>query len=84
MESNLLKIKSVKKSFGKNIVLNDINLSVSKGEVVSIIGPSGSGKTTLLRCINMLTEYDEGSIQIENTEIGYTSSDETTRKKNYQ
>jgi len=81
MESNLLKIKSVKKSFGKNIVLNDINLSVSKGEVISIIGPSGSGKTTLLRCINMLTEYDEGSIQIENTEIGYTSSDETTRKK---
>jgi polar amino acid transport system ATP-binding protein len=81
MESRLLKIQGVCKSFGNNIVLNDIHLNVSKGEVISIIGPSGSGKTTLLRCINMLTEYDKGSIQIENNEIGYTSNDETKRKK---
>ena len=70
MESKLLQIQGVCKSFGNNIVLNDIHLNVSKGEVISIIGPSGSGKTTLLRCINMLTEYDKGSIQIENNEIG--------------
>ena len=51
-------IQNLKKSFGDNEVLKDINLSISEGEVVCIIGPSGSGKSTLLRCINRLETID--------------------------
>jgi ABC-type polar amino acid transport system ATPase subunit len=62
----LLEIKNVSKSFGTLEVLNDINLSVKKGEVVCIIGPSGSGKSTLLRCINFISPPDSGEIIFEN------------------
>ena len=58
----IIEIKNLKKQFGQNIVLRDINLTINKGEVVSIIGSSGSGKSTLLRCINKLEEADSGEI----------------------
>jgi len=57
-----LDVKNLKKSFGENEVLKDINFSVESGEVVSILGPSGSGKSTLLRCITMLEKPDSGEI----------------------
>lgn len=60
--SEIIRIEHLKKSFGQNNVLKDIDLSVGKGEVVSIIGSSGSGKSTLLRCINLLEKPDDGSI----------------------
>ena len=50
----LLKVEHLVKTFGKNEVLKDIDFSVQRGDVISIIGASGSGKSTLLRCINML------------------------------
>jgi len=81
MEQYLIQTKNVFKSYDKLKVLNDVNINISKGEVVSIIGPSGSGKTTFLRCINLLTEYDSGSILLDGIEIGFDSSDEKTRKK---
>jgi len=81
MEQYLIQTKNVFKSYGKLKVLNDVNINISKGEVVSIIGPSGSGKTTFLRCINLLTEYDSGSILLDGIEIGFDGSDEKTRKK---
>ena len=56
-------------------MLQGVDLDVNRGEVVTIIGPSGSGKTTLLRCINLLELYDEGSIRLDGTEVGYTASD---------
>lgn len=58
----VLQINNIIKSFGDNNVLKDISMSVSQGEVVSIIGPSGSGKTTLLRCATLLTEMDSGEL----------------------
>ena len=56
----LLEINHCRKDFGQTKVLSDINLSVSEGQVVSIIGPSGSGKSTLLRCATLLETMDGG------------------------
>lgn len=58
----ILEIRHLRKSFGDNEVLKDINFSVHKGEVVCIIGSSGSGKSTLLRCINLLEKPTGGEI----------------------
>lgn len=58
----MLEIKNIKKSFGSLHVLKGVDLSVQKGDVVTILGPSGSGKTTLLRCINFLEDADEGEM----------------------
>jgi putative lysine transport system ATP-binding protein len=58
----VIEIQHLKKSFGSNEILKDINFTVSKGEVVCIIGPSGSGKSTLLRCINLLEKPSGGQI----------------------
>lgn len=58
----IIEIRHLSKSFGKNVVLKDINLTVNKGEVVCIIGSSGSGKSTLLRCINLLEKPTGGEI----------------------
>lgn len=60
----MLKIEGLKKSYGSLQVLKGINLTVQKGQVVSIIGPSGAGKSTLLRCINYLEKPTEGTITI--------------------
>lgn len=58
----ILEIENLKKSFDNQEVLKDINLNVDKGEVICILGSSGSGKSTLLRCINLLNNYDGGTI----------------------
>lgn len=58
----ILRVEKLKKSFGDNEVLKEINISFDKGSIVSIIGSSGSGKSTLLRCLNLLEIPDEGKI----------------------
>src|SRR6266481_5561685 len=63
--------EQIVKRFGQLTVLNGVDLSVKRGQVVVIIGPSGSGKTTLLRCINHLEKIDDGRIYIEGQLIGY-------------
>ena len=61
----VLKIEHLVKKFDEDfVVLDDIDLSVKKGEVVVILGPSGCGKSTLLRCINGLESFDSGEIDI--------------------
>lgn len=60
--TNVIEIQHLSKAFGNHVVLKDINFSVRKGEVVSIIGSSGSGKSTLLRCINLLEKPSGGKI----------------------
>ena len=59
----ILKIEHLSKAFGAHIVLRDIDFTVNKGDVISIIGASGSGKSTLLRCINLLETPTSGDIQ---------------------
>lgn len=76
----IVKIRGLGKSFGDLRVLDGIDLDINRGTVVSIIGPSGSGKTTLLRCINVLETYDEGSLQVDGVEVGYSDSGNGARR----
>ena len=69
----LLEIKDIHKSFGSLNVLNGVNLSVHKGDVIAILGPSGSGKTTLLRCINFLETADQGTMMFDEKEYDLAS-----------
>ena len=62
MENVLLEIKGLKKAYGEHVVLDGIDLSVNKGEVVVVIGPSGCGKSTLLRCVNALEDIQGGEV----------------------
>jgi polar amino acid transport system ATP-binding protein len=64
-----LEIEGLRKSFGKNLVLDGIDLSVGEHEVVCLIGASGSGKSTLLRCLNLLEPVDAGRIVVSGVEI---------------
>ena len=75
MTDEIIRTENLKKNFGKLEVLKGIDLTVMKGEVISIIGPSGGGKSTFLRCLNLLEIPDEGKIFFEGTDI-------MTKKKN--
>ena len=61
----MLEIRGLRKSFGNQVVLDGVDLSVKKGDVTAILGPSGSGKTTLLRCINFLEQADGGTMELD-------------------
>ena len=65
----MLEISRLSKSFGRNLVLDEIDLDVGEHEVVCLIGASGSGKSTLLRCVNLLEPIDAGRIVVEGQEI---------------
>ena len=78
----LLQIKKLKKSFGNNVVLKNIDFSVNEGEVITIIGSSGSGKSTLLRCINLLEEPNSGEIIYEGKNILDLNVDHNKYRKN--
>jgi len=65
----VVQVEDVHKSFGDNVVLDGIDLTVNAGQVLVIIGPSGSGKSTLLRCVNLLEPVDSGRIFFEGEEI---------------
>ncbi len=68
-DTPVVRLEAVRKSFGDNLVLDGIDLSVAKGEALVIIGPSGSGKSTLLRCTNLLEPIDSGRVWFEGDEI---------------
>ena len=65
----LLEVNGIFKRFGKTEVLNGIDFSMEKGEVLAIIGSSGSGKTTLLRCLNFLETPDAGTMVLDGEEL---------------
>ncbi|AXP08573.1 amino acid ABC transporter ATP-binding protein [Campylobacter hepaticus] len=78
----MIKIKNLNKKYGDLHVLNNINTTISKGDVIAIIGPSGGGKSTLLRCINRLELAHSGEILINNQNILNKESDiNTIRQK---
>lgn len=70
-ESLMVKALGLTKRYGVHVVLKNVSVTVSRGEVVCIIGPSGSGKSTLLRCLNHLEEVEEGEIVIGGVLLGY-------------
>ena len=65
----MIEIKGIKKSFGSLEVLKGIDLTINKGEIVSIVGPSGAGKTTLLQIIGTLDRPDAGTVQIDSVDV---------------
>ncbi len=65
----LLSCSGVRKTFGPAVVLDGLDLEVGEHEVVALIGASGSGKSTLLRCVNLLTEIDDGVITLDGEDI---------------
>ena len=75
MQTPILKITGLHKSFGDNEVLKGIDLDVMKGQLVFMIGPSGSGKSTLLRCCNRLEEPSLGSILVDQEDITAVGAD---------
>ena len=79
MSEALLKIRDLKKAFGKLEVLKGLATDIRKGEVVVMIGPSGGGKSTFLRCMNLLEQPTEGTIEFEGIDI--VSADEKTKNR---
>ena len=75
MTQPIVRIQNLRKVFGDNEVLRDIDIDVQKGEVVVILGPSGSGKSTMLRCINFLEVPTSGHIWFEDIEITAAKTD---------
>ena len=69
--NNNVKIETtnLKKSFGRLVVLKDINVTITEGEVVCVIGPSGSGKSTFLRCLNRLEDITSGIVRIDGVNV---------------
>ena len=80
--SNVLEISNIRKSFGSELVLNNLSLAVPEHTATVLIGASGSGKSTLLRCINLLESIDDGQIFLDGEEISdpLINVDEVRRK----
>ena len=68
----LVELDKVNKSFGDNVVLDGVTLTVERGSAIVIAGPSGSGKSTMLRCINGLEPVDSGEVRFDGTPVDYS------------
>jgi polar amino acid transport system ATP-binding protein len=65
----MISIRNIKKSYGNNLVFENVSAEINKGDVIAIIGPSGCGKSTFIRCLNLLEAPDKGEIIIDGTDI---------------
>ncbi|GAK42806.1 amino acid ABC transporter ATP-binding protein [Paenibacillus urinalis] len=77
-----VRVEGLKKSYGSNEVLKNIDMSVNEGEVVCVIGPSGSGKSTLLRCINKLEEITAGHVIVDDQDLSDPKTDINKAREN--
>ncbi|MFE5139572.1 amino acid ABC transporter ATP-binding protein [Streptomyces fagopyri] len=75
-DAPVLRMESVRKTFGETVVLRDVDLDVAPHTVTALIGASGSGKSTLLRCANLLEEIDDGAIWLDDEEITHPRADQ--------
>ncbi len=80
----MLELKNISKSYGAQLILNNINLQVQDNQLVSILGPSGSGKSTLLQIIGLLLKPDSGSIELNGTQYGSLKERELAQFRNNQ
>ena len=80
----MIEIKGITKSFGELQVLKGLDLTIYKGEVVSIVGPSGAGKTTLLQIMGTLDKADAGSVVVNGVEVGSLKEKELAAFRNKQ
>ena len=80
----MIQLEGITKSFGELQVLKEINLNISKGEVVSIVGPSGAGKTTLLQIMGTLDKADAGTIRINGVQVDQLKEKELSEFRNRQ
>lgn len=76
----ILEFKNVTKYYGNELVFNNVNLKIKKGEVISLVGKSGSGKSTLLKCINCLEGINDGKIKFKRMDISEISLVELRQK----
>ncbi len=74
MSENIIEVSHLHKQFGDNVILDDLSLSVNKGEVVVLIGPSGCGKSTLLRCLNGLEPIQGGTVSLHGEPVEFGKS----------
>ena len=84
MNEKMIEIQGITKSFGDLQVLKGIDLTIYKGEVVSVVGPSGAGKTTLLQIMGTLDKADGGSVVINGIEVGRLKEKELAAFRNKQ
>lgn len=80
--SSIIEIKNINKKIRDEIILRDINLSVNKGEFISIIGPSGSGKSSLLYIIGLLDKPSKGEVFIEGERIDFNETQKVSHLRN--
>ena len=80
-EKKIVEVKNLKKQYGDNVILKNINLHIDRGEVVSLIGPSGSGKSTILRCITDLESITSGEVLIEGNNLTDKNVDKKIKKE---
>ena len=80
-EKKIVEVKNLKKQYGDNVILKNINLHIDRGEVVSLIGPSGSGKSTILRCIADVESITSGEILIEGNNLTDKNVDKKIKKE---
>lgn len=77
---NIIEVKNLNFSYGKEKILNDISFNIKQGDITALLGPNGSGKSTLLRCINNLLEEYNGKIYIEGKNIKKLKRTEIAKK----
>jgi len=71
-DGSLVQLDNVRKSFGDNLVLDEVDLEIARGSAVVVAGPSGSGKSTMLRCINGLESIDSGTVRFDGRRVETT------------